>query len=82
MLRQYYLILLDEADESGPLDFDGLAGAIIECHDEMEEVRLPQVAGRLLLEVCTSDAQTVEQRKRKLVVRTRCCRQNGRQTPR
>lgn len=51
-----YLVFLDEGDEGGPLDLDGLAGAVVEGDDEVEEVGLAQVGGRLLLEVSAADA--------------------------
>ena len=52
------LIFLDEGDEGGPLDLDGLTRSVVEGDDEVEEVGLPQVGGRLLLEVSSSDARS------------------------
>lgn len=49
--RNPYLILLNEADESSPLDLDRLSGPVVQRYDEVKEVALAQVAGRLLLEV-------------------------------
>ena len=66
-----YLILLDEADESGPLDFDGLTGTIVQGDHEVEEVRLSQIAWRLLLKVCPSNAQAVSARERERAKRER-----------
>jgi len=51
-----HLILLDEWDEGCSLDLDWLAGAVVEGDDEVEEVGLPQVGGRLLLEVGPPDS--------------------------
>ena len=53
---QMYLVFLDEGDEGGPLDLDGLSGSVVERDDEVEEVRLAQVRRRLLLEVRAADA--------------------------
>ena len=45
------LLLLDEVHEVGPLDLHRLTLAVVQSQDEVEEVGLPQVGGRLLLEV-------------------------------
>ena len=47
----HHVVLLYEADEGRPLDLDGLAAAVVEGDDEVEEVGLAEVARRLLLEV-------------------------------
>ena len=52
-----HLVLLYEGDESGSLDLDGLPGAVVEGDDEVEEVGLAQVGGRLLLEVRPAQAR-------------------------
>ena len=52
------LIFLDEGDERGSLDLDGLAGAVVEGDDEVEEVGLAEVRRRLLLEVGTPDSRS------------------------
>jgi len=54
----FNLIFLDEGDERGSLDLDGLAGAVVEGDDEVEEVGLAEVRRRLLLEVCTPDSRS------------------------
>lgn len=58
-MRNAHRILLDETDEGRPLDLDGLPVAIVQRDHKVEEVRLAQIAGRLLLEVGASDAETV-----------------------
>ena len=45
------LLFLDEVHEVGPLDLHRLALPVVQSQDEVEEVGLPQVGGRLLLEV-------------------------------
>lgn len=42
---------LHEVDEAGALDLDGLPRPVVEGDDEVEEVGLAEVVGRLLLEV-------------------------------
>jgi len=54
----WHLIFLDEGDEGGSLDLDGLTRSVVEGDDEVEEVGLPQVGGWLLLEVGPSDARS------------------------
>ena len=51
------LVLLDEVDESGPLDLDGLTLLVVERQNKVEEVALPQVVRRLLLQVCAAQAR-------------------------
>lgn len=52
-----YLVFLDEGDEGRPLHLHRLSGAVVEGDDEVEEVGLPQVGRRLLLEVGPCDAR-------------------------
>lgn len=52
-----FRVLLDEANEGGTLDLNGLPGAIVERNHKVKEVGLAQIAGRLLLEVGAADAQ-------------------------
>ena len=52
------LVLFNEGDEGGALDLDGLPGAVVEGDDEVEEVGLAQVGGRLLLEVRPAQARS------------------------
>jgi hypothetical protein len=37
-MRSPYLVLLDEADECGTLDFNGLTCSVVQGDDEMKEV--------------------------------------------
>lgn len=46
-----HLLLLHEAHEGGALDLHGLPLPVVQSQDEVEKVGLPQVGGRLLLEV-------------------------------
>ena len=46
-----HLLLLDEVHEVGPLDLHRLTLPVVQRQDEVEEVGLAQVGGRLLLEV-------------------------------
>ena len=52
------LVLLDEVDESGPLDLDGLTLLVVERQNKVEEVALPQVVRWLLLKVSARDTDT------------------------
>lgn len=45
------LLFLDEVHEVGPLDLHRLTLPVIQSQNEVEEVGLPQVGGRLLLKV-------------------------------
>lgn len=54
------MVLLNESNEGGALDLDGLPGPVVQCYDKVKEVRLAQIAGRLLLEVGPADAQTAK----------------------
>ena len=51
------LVLLDEVDESGPLNLDRLTLLVVERQNKVEEVALPQVVRRLLLQVCAAQAR-------------------------
>lgn len=51
-----HLVLLDEADERCAFDLHRLAGTIVQRYDEVEEVRFPKVARRLLLEMSAAYA--------------------------
>lgn len=61
------LLLLDEVHEVGPLDLHGLTLPVVQSQDEVEEVGLPQVGGRLLLKVSpgqthsTADTQALDE---------------------
>lgn len=46
-----YLIFFNESNESSPFDLNRLSGAVVERHDEVKEIALAQVRGRLLFEV-------------------------------
>lgn len=46
-----HLLFLDEVHEVGPLDFHRLTLPVVQSQDEVEEVGLAQVGGRLLLKV-------------------------------
>ena len=50
-----YLVLLHEAGEGGSLDLDWLADPVVQRDHEVEEVALPQVGRRLLLEVHSTE---------------------------
>lgn len=58
------LLFFDEVHEARPLDLHRLALPVVQSQDEVEEVGLPQVGGRLLLKVSpsqthsTADTQT------------------------
>lgn len=52
------LLLLDEVHEVGPLDLHRLTLAVVQSQDEVEEVGLPQVGGRLLLKVSPGQAHS------------------------
>lgn len=49
-----HLLLLDKVHEVCPLDLHGLTLAVVQSQNEVEEVGLAQVGGRLLLEVSPS----------------------------
>jgi len=53
-----HFVFFDEVDEGGSLDFYWLRVSVVERQDEVEEVRLAEVAWRLFLEVRATDAQT------------------------
>ena len=55
-----YLVFLDETDESWTFNLDGLSGSVIQGDDEMEEIRLAKIAGRLLLEMGPTNTQPVD----------------------
>lgn len=57
-------ILFDEVDELRPLDLDGLAGAIVQGDDEVEEVALAQVVRRLFLKVRPGELRAERRRRR------------------
>lgn len=57
-------VLLDEANEGGALDLDGLPGAIVERNHKMKEIRFAQIAGRLLLKVGAANAKTAIRRRK------------------
>ena len=50
--------LVDELDERGPLDLDGVVVAVVEPDHKVEEVGLAQVGRRLLRELHTPDVGT------------------------
>lgn len=50
-----HLILFNESNESSAFNFDRLTGTIVQRYNEVEEVALAQVAGRLLFEVRATD---------------------------
>jgi len=52
-----FRVLLNEANEGGTLDLDGLTCAIVERNHKVKEIGLSQIAGRLLLKVGTANAQ-------------------------
>lgn len=49
-----HLVFLYEPEERRSLYLYGLAGTVVQGYDEVKEVGLSEVAGRLLLEVCPS----------------------------
>lgn len=57
-----YLVFLHEPGEGGALHLHRLADAVVQRDDEVEEVALPQVGGRLLLEVDSTQAHTESRR--------------------
>lgn len=65
-----FRVLLDEANEGGTLDLNGLAGTIVERNHKVKEVGLAQIAGRLFLEVGAADAQAAIRSRE---IRVRVC---------
>lgn len=55
---QTHLFLFDEIDEGGSLYFHRLTLPVVQCQDEVEEVGLAKVGGRLFLEVCPSETHS------------------------
>ena len=55
--------LVDELDERGPLDLDGVVVAVVEPDHKVEEVGLAQVGRRLLCELYPADVGTAEDNK-------------------
>lgn len=58
-LDSHLLLVLDESRELRPLDLHRLIRAIVQGNDEVEEVGLAKVGGRVLLEVGPIDGRTV-----------------------
>lgn len=63
-----YLILFNESNEGGALDFDGLTGSVVEGNNKMEKIWFSQIARWLFFEIGTTDAQA-EMKKEKLSFR-------------
>lgn len=42
-LKDFHLVLLNEADECRPLYLNGLTGAVVEGDHKVEKIRLPQI---------------------------------------
>lgn len=55
------LIFFDEANKDGSLSLYGLTLAVKDGKDKVEEVALPQITGRLLLEMGSGHAHTARQ---------------------
>ena len=55
---QTHLILLYKVDVGGSLYFHRLALSVVQSQDEVEEVGLAKIGGRLFLEVCPSQTHS------------------------
>ena len=58
-----HLVVLDKVHEGGPLHLHRLAVSVVERQDEVEEVGLAEVGGRLLLEVSPRQGDSTEDRR-------------------
>lgn len=54
--HELYLVLFDEPNESGALNFDWLFGSVEERNHKIEKIRFSQIAGWLFFEVSSSNA--------------------------
>lgn len=55
-----YLVFFYEPNEGGPFNLDRLSGPVVEGDDKMEEVRFPEIARRLFLEMRSSNTDTAK----------------------
>lgn len=53
-----YFVVFHEVDKRRPLDLHGLPLSVVERQDEVEEIGLPQVGGRLLFEMGSRESHT------------------------
>lgn len=49
-----YLIFFDESNEGGAFNLNRLAGSIVQCNDEMEEIGFPKITWWLFFKMCSA----------------------------